>query len=55
MNEEARNEFVDEKAIMKNMFYLDSDNPSRKVYNNNVAKVVHKSMRYMCVDGKGPQ
>ena len=39
---------------MKNMFYLNNEHPSRKVYHNNVAKVIHKSMNYMCVDGSGP-
>ena len=39
---------------MKNMFYLNNENPARKVYHNNVAKVIHKSMNYMCVDGRGP-
>ena len=39
---------------MKNMFYLNSEHPSRKVYHNNVGKVIHKSMNYMCVDGRGP-
>ena len=39
---------------MKNMFYLSNENPQRQVYHSNVAKVVHKSMNYTCLDGSGP-
>lgn len=40
--------------LIRNLFYLENEQPQRRVYGNNVGKVIHKAMHYKCVDGNGP-
>lgn len=40
---------------MNHLFYLSKpENPKVVRHENSVSKVLHKAMRYTCVDGKGP-
>lgn len=46
---------VDETAIMNNLFYLSRPNHPKPVkHENSVSTVLHKAMKYTCVDGQGP-
>ena len=40
--------------LVKNLFYLKDDMPQKNSYNNDFGQIVHKTMNYKCVDGKGP-
>jgi hypothetical protein len=54
ISDDLQEELVDENSIMGNLFYLSSENPAKVKYENKVATVLHKAMRYTCVDSSGP-
>lgn len=44
---------ITETSVMRNLFYLDQEEPQRQTYRSNVGDVTHKAMSYTCV-GQGP-